>query len=137
MSEEIPKRKKRWVPNARRTLPKVPERLPYYKENPPRYEPAQQPRQSFANQHPQAVGAVVAIIITIVVVFVVFTLSGFNPFDVLGGDGSGSGEVRNCIKSVMRDYPSCSDDDGVSKATYLNGRYIGNCHYVDNVGNCY
>jgi len=52
-------------------------------------------------------------------------------------DEVGSGGVRNCIKSVMRDYPSCSDDDGTVKDTYLNGEYVGACHCTDNVGNCY
>jgi hypothetical protein len=126
------KRDKRWVPNARRTYPKVPERLPWYKENQPRYEQAKESPQ-VPKKRSLAKTIAIAIAIPIIIGLVLGLILGPDG----GGGGGGGGEVRNCIKSVIRDYPSCSDDDGTVKDTYLNGRYVGRCSYVDNVGNCY
>jgi hypothetical protein len=51
------------------------------------------------------------------------------------GGGIGGGQ-RNCILSVMGNPPDCSDNDGVAKATYANGKYKGICSGLSNSGAC-
>ena len=47
-----------------------------------------------------------------------------------------SGGVRNCIKSVLGNPPSCSDNDGKLKRTTLNGKFIGECRGLDSNNQC-
>jgi hypothetical protein len=54
-----------------------------------------------------------------------------------GGGGSGDGEKRRCIKPIFAGkLPTCSDDDGVLRQTYLNEVYIGDCTWVDENNTC-
>ena len=54
-----------------------------------------------------------------------------------GGGGSGDGEDRRCIKPIFAGkLPTCSDDDGVLRETYLNDVYIGDCTWVDENNTC-
>lgn len=47
-----------------------------------------------------------------------------------------SGGVRNCIKSVLGNPPSCSDNDGKLKRTTLNGKIVGECKGLDAGNKC-
>lgn len=46
------------------------------------------------------------------------------------------GEIRNCIKRVMSDGPSCSDTSGRILPTTCNGSWIGDMSYSMAKGKC-
>lgn len=55
-----------------------------------------------------------------------------------GGNNSPGpiGEIRNCIKRVMSDGPSCSDTSGRILSTTCNGSFIGDMSYSKAYGMC-
>ena len=83
------------------------------------------------------VGAVAAIAALIAVFYVLTGKSvSIDKSDSGGGGYQAGGEVRNCIKSVLGNPPSCSDNDGKLKKTTLNGKSLGLCSAIDAKNNC-
>ncbi|GEM_PF-4019468 len=75
--------------------------------------------------------AIVVVSILIGLMLAQYVMTGNLPF--------AGGQVRNCIKSALRNFPDCNDGrggDGTLKSTTVNGRSIGMCRSVSVTGEC-
>jgi len=99
-AEKTEKKQMKQVLTREKPIKKVPERLPYYKDNPPKYTPAAQPVKAPSTGH-NIMMAMIYTVIMIIVLVIVWNFIG-------GDDGGGGGCPVTCQGSAIVIAPQCS-----------------------------
>lgn len=101
-----------WVPTREKPIKKAPEKLPYYKERAPKYQPANPAQQRQVPLQPKPAGNLfLTLFIIVIVILFIFTAWKIMSLDDRlddGGDGGSSGCVTTCNGAAIVIAPQCN-----------------------------
>ena len=126
--EKVKTRKLQWVPTREKPIKKAPEKMPYFRDNQPKYEPAKPtPQQQVPIQPKPAGNFLLTLFIIIIAIFFVFVLWKIMSLDDGGGGGGGGQGLSGCPVScnglAITIAPQCSCPPGSRYRDTISGGY--------------